>query len=439
MRFVVPLVALACLLGDTAGAARPPERVVVLSLEGPIHPAALRYLRRGIETADRTGAALTLVELSTPGGLLTSVRQMTSAITGASRPVVVYVTPAGAQAASAGFFLLLAADVAAMTPGTNTGAAHPVGGGGQDLPKTLETKATNDAAALARALASTRGRSVAWAEKAVQQSLVYTAEEARGRGLIDVVAQDRAALLEWLDGRTVRRWDGKEVTLDVDPRRVEILSPDAGDRLLGVIAHPEVAYLLLLIGLAGLMTELTHPGLILPGVLGAACLLLGLFALSVLPMNVVGLVLIVAALGFFVAEALVTSYGLLALAGIASLLLGAILLTDAPIPGARLSLALVLPTALGLGMLTLLLVTRVTRLRRLPPSTGREGLVGEVGEAVVPLEPEGKVLVHGEYWDAVSPRPLPRGARVRIVEVLGRSLRVEGMAGDTPPVPVRER
>jgi membrane-bound serine protease (ClpP class) len=413
------------LLAATSAPATGGQRVLVLTMDDTIQPASLRYLRRGLEAADASGAEVTVLELNTPGGLLTSLRQMTSAITGARRPVVVFVRPSGAQAASAGFFLLVAADVAVMAPGTNAGAAHPVGGEGQELSKTIAEKVTNDAAALIRSLATQRGRSSEWAEKAVTESLSYTEREALDKHLIDLVASDRGELLKALHGWKVRRFDGAEETLDLSAPEVVLFKPNAGDRLLSVIAHPNIAYLLLLLGMLGIYFELSHPGAILPGVIGGVSILLALFALSVLPVNYVGVLLILLAIGFFVAEVKVTSYGLLAAAGVISFVLGSLMLVDSPFPSMRVGLEVVLPAAVLVAAVVIFLLSRVLRVHRTVPLTGVEGLVGEEGEVRKALEPVGKVFVHGEYWEAESTAPIPAGRRVRVVRVEGKKLIVE--------------
>lgn len=376
-----------------------------------------------------------MVELNTPGGLLTSLRHMTTVITSARRPVVVYVAPSGGQAASAGFFLLMAADVAAMSPGTNTGAAHPVAGEGQEMPETLSEKVTNDAAALIRSLAEQRGRPVEWAEKAVRESLSYTEREALDKGLVDLVAKNRGELIQALDGRTVRRFDGREETLDLAAVQVVEVLPNTADRLLSVIAHPNIAYLLFMLGLVGIYFELSHPGAIFPGVLGGIALLLALFALSVLPVNYAGVLLILLAIVFFVLEVMVTSYGLLTVAGLVSFVLGSMMLVDSPVPAMRVSLAVILPTAAVVAALVAFLVTRVVAAFRAQPLTGSEGLVGRVGEAVSDLNPEGKVFVHGEYWDAVAAREIPAGARIRVVKVRDSRLEVTAAAESADAAP----
>jgi membrane-bound serine protease (ClpP class) len=408
---------------------------VILTLNDSIQPASLRYLQRGIETADKAGAAVTVIELNTPGGLLTSLRQMTTAITSARRPVVVYVTPTGGQAASAGFFLLMAADVAAMAPGTNAGAAHPVGGQGEELNKTMTEKVTNDAAALIRSIATQRGRPVEWAEKAVRRSSSYTEREALEKKLIDVVATDRGELLKWLDGRTVKRFDGREEKLETAKAEVVEVGPSSADKLLSVIAHPNIAYLLMLLGMVGIYFELSHPGAILPGVLGGVSILLALFALSVLPVNYVGVLLIILGIAFFVLEVKVTSYGLLTVAGLVSFVFGSLMLIRSPFPEMRVGLAVVLPTALFVAGVVIFLVSRVIRAHKVVPITGTEGLVGERGQVVQAFSPVGKVFVHGEYWDATGSGELPVGTRVRVVRVVGSTLEVEPGHAESPQQP----
>lgn len=412
-----------------AAAAGPP--VVVLELHDTIQPASLRYIERGLRQAASDHAALAVIELDTPGGLLVSLRSMTSAILASPVPVVVYVTPSGARAASAGFFLLLAADVAAMAPGTNTGAAHPVAIGqrGGDQPDEVDTsldKAANDAAALARALAAGRNRPVEWAEQAVLESAAFTAGEARAHGLIDVIAVDRDALVHALHGRTITRFDGTRLTLDLRDAEVGPVERTFAENLLKVIADPQVAYLLLMIGALGLLIELTSPGLVVPGIAGALSLLLGLYGLSILPVSLIGALLIAAAFGLLVAEVFVTSYGLLATAGIAAFVVGSLMLVDAPVPELRIGPEVVIPVAVVLAAFTALVAIRAVRSRRLRPRSGVEAMIGEHGQVVAGIDPDhdGKVFVHGEYWAATSAQALPEGAKVRVEAVDGLRLRV---------------
>ncbi|KDA53074.1 hypothetical protein EG19_08135 [Thermoanaerobaculum aquaticum] len=401
------------------------ETVVVMRLEDTIQPASMRYLQRGLRTAAAENAQVVVLELNTPGGLLTSLRQMTTAITTSPRPVVVYVTPSGAQAASAGFFLLMAADVAAMAPGTNAGAAHPVGGQGEDLEKTIAEKVTNDAAALIRSLAAQRGRPVEWAEKAVRESVSFTEREALDKKLIELVAADRNELLAKLNGMEIKRFSGAVEKLVLTHPEIKLVTPSPGDKLLSAIAHPNIAYLLLLLGILGLYFELSHPGAIFPGVLGAISLLLAFFALSVLPVNYVGVLLILLAIGFFIAEVKVTSYGLLTVAGLVCFILGSAMLIDAPLPSLRVGWGVILPTAFVVAAVVIFLLSRVLSAHRVKPVTGIEGMLGEQGTAVSDLSPQGKVFVHGEYWEAIASQPVPSGTPVRVVAVRGSKLEVE--------------
>lgn len=426
--FVIKKLLVALCFLAVAGSAPATQRVVVVTLDDSIQPASLRYLQRGIDAARSGGAVLTIIELNTPGGLLASLRHMTTAITSAPTPVVVYVTPSGGQAASAGFFLLMAADIAAMAPGTNTGAAHPVGPQGEDLQKTIGEKIANDAAALARSLAQARGRPEEWAEKAVRESASFSASEALEKGLIDLIANDRAELLQRLNGREVKRFDGRVQTLKLNAPEIIPVEPNAADKLLSVIAHPNIAFLLFLAGIAGIGFELTHPGAIVPGVVGGLALLLGLFALSVLPINYVGILLMLLAIVFFVLEVKVTSYGLLTIAGLVSFVFGALMLIDTPIPALRVGLEVILPSALLIAALVVFLLNRVLSVHRRPPLTGAEGLIGEEGQVVVALDPAGKVFVHGEYWDAVAARPVALGERVKVVKVRRDRLEVAPVA-----------
>jgi membrane-bound serine protease (ClpP class) len=414
------LCGVALALGVARASAEPlGPRVVVLTLDGTVEPASLRYVKRGIETAARKGAALVLLEIDTPGGLVISLRDMTSAIAQSRAPVAAYVMPSGGRAASAGFFLLLAADIAAMAPGTNTGAAHPVTVGGRGLAKDMADKMASDIAALARSLAARHGRSIEAAERAVLQSASYTEREALEKKLIDVVAASRGELLTVLDGRQIQRLDGRTETLRLAGAVVEVLTPTLRDRLLMIIARPDAAYLLMLLGILGILAEVLHPGAIVPGTVGAVSLLLALFAFSVLPVNLVGALLIIVGLGLFAAEAVMTSHGALTVGGLVSFVLGSTLLIDSPLPGARVSLRVVLPATVVMAAASLLMLVKAARARRAIPLTGAEGLIGEEGEVVLPLDPEGKVLVHGEYWDAIASEPAPRGTRVLVTAVEG--------------------
>jgi len=427
------LAALAFLAASAVGAAEKAPLVVVGHIETTIHPASALYLKKLLKAAEEEKATLVVVEISTPGGLGTSMREMASAILVSKVPVATFVWPSGSQAASAGFFLLLAGDVAAMAPGTNAGAAHPVGGEGQDLPKTLNEKAEQDARAFIRTIAGQRGRSADKAETAVTKSASFTEKEAREAGLIDVIARDVPDLLAQIEGRKIER-DGAPVeTLALKGARIEQRDMSTVDKLLGVVSDPTVASLLFLAGLVGLYFELSNPGAILPGVVGGIALLLALYAFSVLPVNLAGLALIFFAVLLFIAEVKVASHGLLAAGGAVGLVVGMLMLFSGQgdRAGYRVDLSVILPglaaTLVVLGLLT----WNTVRVRRLPVRTGAEGMVGEEARVVRGFTgPEGKgtVLVHGEYWDAEGAPGAAPGEAVRIVRVDEFRLKVERRA-----------
>jgi membrane-bound serine protease (ClpP class) len=392
--------------------------VVRMRVEDTIQPASQQFIERVLlEAADRQ-ASLVVMELDTPGGLVDTTRDITSAITTSSVPVVVFVTPSGARAASAGFFILLSADVAVMAPGTNTGAAHPVGGQGENLPEDVRDKVTNDAAAMVRSIADQRGRNSETAEKAVRDSISVTADEALEENLIDFIAKDFNDLLAQLEGYEVTRPGGEVEILEIADFPVVEIEPTFAERLFSVLANPNIAYLLMALGALGLYVEITHPGGILPGVVGVIFLLLGLYSVSVLPVSWAGVALIFVALMLFILEVKVASYGLLTVGGVISFVLGSLMLFDGPIPAMRVSMGVVLPTAIVVAFLTGFLLTRVLKAHRQRPMTGREGLVDEIGRAIGAIGPTGKVAVHGEYWDARNiGSPIADGDRVRIVAV----------------------
>ncbi len=405
--------------------------IVRLRVEDTIQPASQQFIERGLAEAVEQDASLVVLELDTPGGLVDTTRDITTAITTCSVPVVVFVNPPGARAASAGFFILLSADVAAMAPGTNTGAAHPVGGQGENLPEDVRDKVTNDAAAMVRSLAEHRGRNPETAEKTVVESISLTAEEALEEGLIDLIADDIHDLLEQLDGLEIERFDGEMETLATSGTQMVEIEPSFAERLFSVLANPNIAYLLMALGALGLYVEITHPGGILPGVVGVIFLLLGLYSVSVLPVSWAGIALIFVAMMLFILEVKVTSYGLLTVGGVISFVLGSLMLFDGPIPDMRVSAGVVLPTALVVAILTGFLLTRVLRAHRARPLTGREGLVGNVGRAISELAPNGKVAVHGEYWDGRSVGgAIAAGSKVRVVTVHDRVIDVVAVGDD---------
>jgi membrane-bound serine protease (ClpP class) len=427
---ILPALA-ACLLAAGAaagaGAGRPPL-VVVGRIDTPIHPAAANYLNKLVKGAEKDGAELIVLGISTPGGLLTSTREMASAILVSKVPVVTFVSPSGSSAASAGFFLLLAGDVAAMAPGTNAGAAHPVAGEGQDLPKTLNEKAEQDARAFIRSLAKQRGRNADKAEAAVTSSLSFTETEAKEASLIEVVARDVPDLLGQLDGRTIRRVGDKEAALHLKGYRLESREMTGIEKVLGVVSHPNVAYILFLLGLVGLYFEMSSPGAVLPGVVGGIALLLALYAFSVLPVNFAGIALILFAVLLFVLEVKAASHGVLAAGGAIALLAGSLLLfSGRGEQGYRVDLSIILPAVVMTLAVVGFLTFRTISLRRLPVRTGASNLLGKNARVVRTFETDapGTVLLEGEYWDAYGAPGAVPGEMVRVVGMEGLKLRVE--------------
>jgi membrane-bound serine protease (ClpP class) len=406
-----------------------PGEIHIAELRGIVHPLSAGYLIDAIERADERRAELLLIEIDTPGGLVDSTKEIVQKMLSARTPIAVYVTPSGGRAASAGFLLLEAADIAAMAPGTNTGAAHPIdASGGMTKEDIGLQKAESDLAAFARTIAKNRRRNVELAERAVTDSDSYTEQEALDGGLIDAVARSRADLFAQFDGRTIRRFDGTEVVLDLNGPIAEPLERSTIQRILGPILRPELVLLLLGIGMMGLYVELTHPGLILPGVVGVLCLLLFALAFQYLPMNTVGLLVVALGLVLFVLELKVVSHGLLTVGGIACLTVGLMMVFPRDVPALRVSLAFVVPLALTMGASMALVLWLVTRARGAPVATGTQGMVGETGRALTDLEPggpEGKVHVHGEIWNAETTSYASRGEEIRVVRVEGMKLLVQ--------------
>jgi membrane-bound serine protease (ClpP class) len=402
--------------------------VYVAEVDGIIHPVSAEFMIHAMEDADRAHAALMVFVLRTPGGLVDSTRDIVSRMLAASTPVAIFVAPAGARAASAGFLLAIAADVTAMAPGTHIGAAHPVAGSGEKMDETVAKKAAEDVAAYARALAARRGRNVQLAGEAVTASKAFTDEEAIAASppLADIVAPDLTSLLEKLDGRRIVRFDGSAVTLHTAGARTNRIEMTLRQKVLSAIAHPNVAYILLSLGTLGLTIELWSPGAVLPGVVGGLSLLLAFFAFQVLPVNYAGLLLILFGLLLFALEIKVTSFGLLTTGGIVSLLLGSMILIDSPAPEMQLSLRIVLPVVLGLAAISILLIRLGVTAQRQPAVTGEAGMIGESGVVVSAIAPgrPGRVTTHGEIWYAEASEAIPEGSRVRITAIQGLTLTV---------------
>jgi membrane-bound serine protease (ClpP class) len=395
-------------------------------VDGIIHPVSAEYMIDTLEEADLAGAGLVVFTLRTPGGLLDSTRAIVSSMIAARTPVAIFVSPSGARAASAGFILTIAADVAAMSPGTHIGAAHPVEGGGAKMDEITAKKATEDSAAYARTLATHRHRNVDLAAQAVTESRAFTDGEAAAAvpPLIDVVAQDVPDLLRQLDGRTVTRFDGTTVVLKTRDAQIIPLEMSLRQRILSGVAHPNIAYLLLSLGTLALTIELWSPGAILPGVVGGVSLLLAFFAFSVLPVNDAGLFLVLFGLLLFVLEIKVTSFGLLTAGGVVSLIFGSMILVDSTLPELQLSLTVVVPVVLGFAAVAVLLARLAVAAQRQPPVMGQAAMIGEHGEALTVIAPEhaGQVATRGEIWNATSGEPIPEGARVRVTGVDGLTL-----------------
>lgn len=402
--------------------------VYAADVDSIIHPVSAEYMIETMARADRDGAALVVFTLRTPGGLLDSTRDIITHMLAAKTPVAVFIAPSGARAASAGFLITIAADVAAMAPGTHIGAAHPVSGDGGKMDETVSKKAAADVAAYARTLASRRHRNVSLAEDAVNNSRAFTDEEALRASppLIDLVASDIPDLLRKLDGRTVTRFDGTAVALTTAGARTTAVAMSLRQRVLSAIANPNVAYILLSLGTLGLTIELWSPGAVLPGVAGGVCLLLAFFALQILPVNYAGLLLIGLGVLLLILELKVTSYGLLTAGGLASFLFGSMILMDSDVPELRISLRLVLPIVIAVGSIAVVLVRLGVASQRRQPVTGVAGMIGETGRALTPIEPgaTGRVATHGEIWSARSQEPIAEGDAIAVVRVDGLTLLV---------------
>lgn len=410
---------------ETAAEEPPPvPQVVRIRIDSAIHPVSAEFLIDSLQTADEIGATAMVIELSTPGGLLDSTRDITKAMLTARTPVVVYVSPSGARAASAGFFILMAADVAAMAPGTNTGAAHPVSGEGKDIEGDMGKKVEEDAAATIRSLAKQTGRDVERAQAAVLESRSYTAEEALEYDLIDLITPRVEDLLDQIDGREVEKAGEEKVVLRTADAEIVELELPALRRLLAAVARPEIAALLMALGMLGIYLELSNPGTLLPGIVGAICLIVGLYSMSVLPVNYAGVALVMLALVLFIAEIKVPSFGLLTLGGAVSLVLGMVMLFKDVEPPMRLATEVLAAIVAMVLAVVVPLSWHTVRVRRMKVTTGKEGLVGEVGVARTALEPRGKVFVHGELWNAVADDPLAAGTAVEVAAVEGMLLHV---------------
>jgi membrane-bound serine protease (ClpP class) len=424
----VSLIALICAIGVACLAlaqATSTPVVVQIDLDDIVHPVSADYVTDGINHAKDIKAQAVIIRLDTPGGLADSMRTIVENVLSSAVPVITWVGPGGARAASAGFFVLMAGDVDVMAPGTNAGAAHPVLITGQKLDDVMEKKVVSDAAAYIRSYTSKRGRNVQLAEAAVTESRSFTAEEALKENLIDAVISDVQGILEQYHGKEIRRFDDRRVTLNLRGASIQQFEMTARQKVLSRVLDPNLALILALAGLLGLYVEMTHPGLIAPGVIGAISLILALFAFNMLPVNWAGAALILLAIVLFVLEATVTSHGILGIGGIIAMIAGGLMLVEGPIPQLRVRLSTTLIAALPLAIITIVLVRLVLLSHRRKSTVGEEGMVGKIGVAKTDVHESGKVMVHGEYWNAFSNRPIPSDARVRVVKVHGLRVEVE--------------
>jgi len=397
------------------------NEVYIIRMSGPISPAAADFLKKGINKASEERVSCLIIELDTPGGLAESMREIVMAIFASKVPVVIYVAPSGARAASAGVMITMAADIAAMAPGTNIGAAHPVGAGGKEISGAMSEKVINDMVAHARSIAKKRGRNADWVEKAVRKSVSVTETEALKANVIDVVAKDIDDLIRQINGRKIQ----DKGVLKLDTVKKTILEEDLRTKILKTISNPNIAYILMMIGLAGLYFELSHPGAVLPGVVGGISIILAFFAFQTIPVNYAGFLLIVLALIFFIMEMKIASYGLLSIAGITSLLLGSIMLFENSGTGMRLSWQVLISTLVLISGFFVVVSGLVFKSHLSKPRTGAQGMIGEIGVVRESLMPDGKVFVHGELWKATSKDPIQTGTRVRVVKIVNLVLEVE--------------
>lgn len=404
------------------------SHVLKIILNDTIQPITDEYIGRALAEAKNTNADAVLIQINTPGGLVDSTREIIEKIVDSPVPVIVYVTPSGSRAASAGFFILESADIAAMAPGTNTGAAHPVTIGGSKMDDIMKQKIENDLAAFMRSVASRRGRNVDVAESAVRESKSFTEQEALSQKLIDYVASSEDDLFRQIEAKPIKRFDGKSVTLHLSGASIRPFEMTLKQKILDHLMDPNVAFILLVVGVLALYVEFNHPGAVVPGTVGVIFILLAAFALNLLPVRFAALVLIAVAFALFALEAKFASHGVLTTGGIVLLTLGGLLLVDAPIPEMRVRLLTAVAISVPFGLITAFLMTIALRARRNKAVSGVQGMIGEVGVAQSPLVPEGKVFVHGEIWNAISTVPVPAGAKVVVH-------RVEGLQLEVSPLP----
>jgi len=397
------------------------NEIFIIRISDAIGPAVADFLKQGIEKASEENAACIIIELDTPGGLVESMRKIVMDIYGSKVPVVVYVSPSGARAASAGVMITMAADIAAMAPGTNIGAAHPVGAGGKEIGKTMSEKVTNDMVAYVKSIAKKQGRNETWAEKAVRDSISATETEALDQKVIDIIANDTDDLIKKINGRLIAG-KGK---LNLDNATKRILKETFRTKVLKTISNPNIAYILMMLGMAGIYFELSNPGAIFPGVIGAISIILAFFSFQTLPVNYAGILLIILAIVFFIMEMKIASYGMLSIAGTVSLILGSLMLFEGNSPELQVSLQVLITTVIIVSTFFVVVAGLVFKSQVSKSKTGTKGLIGEIGVVKKALTPEGKVFVHGELWRAVTKTALPEGTRVQVISIENLVLEVE--------------
>lgn len=411
-------------LGAESPQAQEKAPVFVIEVDGIINPATSKFIVESIDQAIEKGGQCLIIQLDTPGGLMESMRLIVKKILTSTIPVIVYVSPSGGRAASAGVFITMAAHIAVMAPGTHIGAAHPVSLGEGKESKTMSEKIVNDTVSYIKTIAKTRGRNAEWGEKAVRKSVSITEEEALKLNVIDLISTDLQDLLAKIDGKVIK-FDGMTRTLmtkGIKPRPLEM---SWRYRFLDIISNPSIAYILLMLGIYGIFFELSNPGSILPGVVGGIFLILAFYALQMLPISYAGLALILFAIILFIAEIKVVSHGLLSVAGVISLFLGSLMLIESPTEYMKISLSVIIPAVAVSGGFFVFAVTKAIKARLAKPTTGREGIIGEIGVAVTALSPEGKVAIHGEFWKAESAQPVQPGEKVQVIGIDNLILKVK--------------
>jgi membrane-bound serine protease (ClpP class) len=411
---------LACALFSVSAQAE----VLKIAIDDTIHPMTTEYVERAIAQAQQENAKALLIEINTPGGMMEATREIIEKLLASPVPVIIYVTPSGSRSASAGFFILQAADVGAMAPGTNTGAAHPVLPGVK-LDEIMAKKMENDAAALMRSLVTKRGRNVEVAESTVRESKSFTEQEALSQHLIDYVASSEQDLFQQMRGKPIKRFDGKAFTLDLTGEPIRPFERTLKQKIFGFLMDPNLAFAMLGLGLFAIYAELNNPGTVLPGTVGLILIVLAGFALNMLPVRFAALALIATAFILFALEAKIASHGVLGIGGLVALTLGGLFLVDGPIPEMRVRLSTALAVSLPLGAITIFLMTIALKARAGKRVSGMEGMIGEMGTARTPLSPHGKVFVHGEVWDATASSPVALGGRVTVKRVENLHLRVD--------------